>query len=77
VTLPVALRGAGMTQAALAARIGIAQTTLSGYISGRRRPSVQRARQIAVALGLALGDIAWPESDESGPSPVEPQAPAS
>ncbi len=56
-----ALRAAGVTQAGLAQTIGIAQSTIAGYISGRRGPSVERAKQIATALGVGLDDVEWPE----------------
>ena len=47
-----ALRGrAGLTQSALAERLGVRQTVVSEYERGQRRIDVLELRAIAVALG--------------------------
>ena len=45
---------AGLTQAALAARAGTSQATLSAYESGRKQPSVQTLGRIVAAAGSRL-----------------------
>jgi transcriptional regulator with XRE-family HTH domain len=49
-----ARRRAGLTQAALAARAGTSQATLSAYESGRKRPSVQTLDRVLKAAGMRL-----------------------
>ena len=44
----------GLTQAELAARVGIAQRTVAAYECGERRPSVEVAKKMAKEL-----DISW------------------
>ena len=51
---------ADLTQTALARQVGLNQRTISNYESGRRVPSVRRAREIEDALGVAPGSIDWP-----------------
>ena len=43
----------GLSQEALAYRVGLEQTDISKIERGRDRPTVERARRIAVALGLS------------------------
>ncbi len=42
----------GKTQAAFAAELGIAQSTLAAYETGDKRPSVKTAKKIGLAIGL-------------------------
>lgn len=43
----------GMTQKELAKEIGVSQSRVSDYISGRSEPTLRIARAICVALGIA------------------------
>lgn len=45
-------KNCGMTQAELAALAGVKQNTVSQWESGKRRPSVEVAKRIGVALGF-------------------------
>ena len=54
---------ADLTQTDLARQVGLNQRTISNYESGRRVPSVRRAREIETALGVAPGSIDWPRPD--------------
>lgn len=49
-----ARRQAGLSQAALAARAGTSQATLSAYESGRKQPSVETLSRILGAAGARL-----------------------
>lgn len=51
----------GLTQAELAARVGIAQRTVAAYECGERRPSVEVAKKMAKEL-----DISWTTYFEEG-----------
>ncbi len=51
----------GLTQAELAARVGIAQRTVAAYECGERRPSVEVAKKMAKEL-----DIPWTTWFEEG-----------
>lgn len=51
----------GLTQAELAARVGIAQRTVAAYECGERRPSVEVAKKMAKEL-----DISWTTYFEDG-----------
>lgn len=51
----------GLTQAELAARVGIAQRTVAAYECGERRPSVDVAKKMAKEL-----DIPWTTYFEEG-----------
>jgi transcriptional regulator with XRE-family HTH domain len=59
-----ARRRAGLSQAALAARTGTSQATISAYESGRKRPSVD-------TLGRLLGATGWRLAVERR-HPIEP-----
>jgi len=52
--LKAARRRAGLTQAALAARAGTSQATISAYESGRKKPSVQTFSRLLGAAGSRL-----------------------
>jgi len=49
-----ARRASGLTQQALARRVGIPQSVLSAYERGRRQPSVAAAARILEAAGFRL-----------------------
>lgn len=51
ISLSIAERG--MTQKQLAMELGISQSRVSDYISGRAEPTLRIARAICVALGIA------------------------
>jgi transcriptional regulator with XRE-family HTH domain len=53
-TLRGARRSAGLTQAALAARAGTSQATLSAYENGRKQPSVDTLSRLLAATGSRL-----------------------
>jgi transcriptional regulator with XRE-family HTH domain len=48
---------AGVTQAELAAKLGVPQSVVSKYESGERRLDVVELRQVCRALGLPLVDF--------------------
>ena len=48
----------GLSQQELAARVGLKQTTISQYESGSRRPNLQIAKKLSVALEMTLDDFA-------------------
>lgn len=49
-----ARKAAGLSQATLAKRLGVTQTALSYWESGKRAPSFAEVARWAAALGLAL-----------------------
>ena len=53
-TLAVLRRRAGVTQAGLAAAVGIPASVLSAYERGRRQPSLAVASRIIDALGYSV-----------------------
>jgi transcriptional regulator with XRE-family HTH domain len=53
-TLRDARQSAGMTQAALAARAGTSQATISAYESGRKEPSLTTLSRLLAATGMQL-----------------------
>lgn len=62
--LAVRRKEKGLTQAELAARVGIAQRTVAAYECGERRPSVDVAKRMAKEL-----DVPWTiyfEKEEDG-----------
>ena len=59
--LAVKRKEKGLTQAELAARVGIAQRTVAAYECGERRPSVDVAKKMAKEL-----DIPWTTYFEEG-----------
>ncbi|MES2524199.1 MAG: helix-turn-helix transcriptional regulator [Gemmatimonadota bacterium] len=50
-------RDAGMTQEALAAKAGVHRTYVGDIENGRKSPTLERARDIAVALDIALSEL--------------------
>ena len=59
---------AGMTQAALAEQMGVTQSVVSAYESGRRDPSLTTLQRLLAAAGHRLQLVAAPpDSSLSGP----------
>lgn len=61
----------GMTQVAIASRLGVDKSTYNGYESGKRKPDVQRIKEIATILNVSADDLLgtnnagrWREADE-------------
>lgn len=57
----------GLTQQQLAERVGVAQSTIAGWLHGRREPSFDQVDRLSLALGV---EPAWllfgvDESDEA------------
>jgi transcriptional regulator with XRE-family HTH domain len=56
---------AGLSQAEVAERAGVPLGTLRGWEYGRREPLLSAAGQLAVALGVEVGELLKaPESEE-------------
>ena len=53
-TLRAERRAARLSQAALAARVGTSQATVSAYESGRKRPSLETLSRLLAATGARL-----------------------
>lgn len=47
----------GMTQVAIALRLGVDKSTYNGYESGKRKPDVQRIKEIATILNVSADDL--------------------
>ena len=56
---------AGMTQAQLGALVGMPQTGISRYEAGGQMPSLDRAADLAIALGCTLDELAGIEQPDS------------
>jgi ribosome-binding protein aMBF1 (putative translation factor) len=52
-----ARKAKGLSQEALAYRVGLEQTDISKFERGKEKPNEARARKIAEALGLDEGDL--------------------
>jgi len=52
---------AGLSQAALAAKVGLKRRTLGNYETGERPIPLRTARAIEDALGLAPGSLEFPD----------------
>jgi transcriptional regulator with XRE-family HTH domain len=50
-------RDAGMTQEALAAKAGVHRTYVGDIENGRKSPTIDRANDIAAALGTSLSEL--------------------
>jgi transcriptional regulator with XRE-family HTH domain len=55
--IPKLLRVAKLTQAELADRCGMSESTISHYANNRRVMSIQSAKLIAVALKVYIDDL--------------------
>ena len=47
----------GMTQVAMAERLGVDKSTYNGYESGKRKPDVQRIKEIAAILNVSADEL--------------------
>lgn len=47
----------GMTLNQLAEKIGVYQPTISGFISGKIKPSLDTLEKIAYSLGVSIGEL--------------------
>jgi transcriptional regulator with XRE-family HTH domain len=56
---------AGLTQAQLADKSGVPQTTISGLESGKRSPHMDTAFKLADGLGIAVTRLAIWEKQEA------------
>jgi DNA-binding XRE family transcriptional regulator len=56
------MAGAGLNQEALAARLGVTQSCISQFASGRHKPQPETLRKLADALGCRTEDL-WPEEE--------------
>lgn len=55
--LPQILKRAGLTQAELADRAGMSESTISHYVSKRRIMSLENAKNIADVLGVTIDEL--------------------
>ena len=55
--LLLALHRRGMTQTELAARVGCSQSVISQYISGTRKPSMDKLLRMVEVLGVTANDL--------------------
>jgi len=62
-------RSRGLTQAALAERIGVRPNQLSLYESGRSEPSLGVLRQLAIALSVSCDDLVFGGKDRLASTP--------
>lgn len=53
---------AGLSQEALAKRLGVSQRTVSTWETGRVALTVRRAKRVADILGVPMDQVDWPES---------------
>lgn len=58
--LRAALVAAGMTQAQLAARLGLLHSAVNLYVRGVCDPSIARLKEIAAIVGCSLEDLVYP-----------------
>lgn len=64
-SIRITREGSGLTQAELAARIGVTRQTLIAIEQGRYSPSLELAFQIARVFGIGLDDIFQYPADPS------------
>ena len=61
-----ALKVRNMTQKELAERIGVSAQTISGYTTGIKKPTIDKAIQIAHALNVSLDFLFLGEELKNG-----------
>ena len=54
----------GMTQFQLAAAAGVGLSSVTNIEAARQEPRISLAERLAQALGVAVGDIAWPHPEQ-------------
>ena len=64
-SIRITREGSGLTQAELAARIGVTRQTLIAIEQGKYSPSLELAFQIARVFGIGLDDIFQYPADPS------------
>ena len=55
--IKAARKKAGLTQAELGARCGMADSAIRKYESGRQLPKIETAKRIALGLGISIFDL--------------------
>jgi DNA-binding XRE family transcriptional regulator len=53
----------GMTQFQLAATAGVGLSSVTNIEAGRQEPRISLANRLAQALGVPVGNIAWPQPE--------------
>ena len=74
--IKAARKKAGMTQAALAEKLGISYVNISQLEKDQRNPKLETLQRIAAALGTSISNLLPPDNyweDENGVSHTEPQ----
>ena len=74
--IKAARKKAGMTQAALAEKLGISYVNISQLEKDQRNPKLETLQRIAKALGVSISNLLPPDNyweDESGIGHTEPQ----
>ena len=61
------LKNQRRTQRWLASQIGVSENTIGNWISGKTKPSIDQAQQIASLLDVLVDEI-WPISHDEGRS---------
>ena len=54
----------GLTQFQLAAAAGVGLSSVTNIEAGRQEPRISLAARLAQALGVTVGDIAWPQPEQ-------------
>ena len=54
----------GLTQFQLAAVAGVGLSSVTNIEAGRQEPRISLANRLAQALGVSVGDIAWPQPEQ-------------
>lgn len=67
--LKAARTAAGLTQAAMAAKLGVDKTTYCGYETGRRQPDINKLRQLTALLDVSADQLL----DTGGTGTVTPE----
>lgn len=60
-----ALLAAGLTQQELAERVGVTQSTVSHWFTGKRKPGLKRLESVARALGIDPAHLAFGDDSRS------------
>lgn len=68
--LRAALVAAGLTQAQLAARLGVLHSAVNLYVRGVSDPSIDRLRTIAAIVGCTLESLVYPPTGPADAAPA-------